>query len=389
MVASVERLNLRRQRSPRTTAPVLPVQLSQQRVAVLLNANAKAVTEGLRRQLEQLLPAEDVYYSRSFDDARSIARMVLDRGYQTVLTGGGDGTFVGYVNCLLDEAQGRAGRGSGARSGNAALRLQPAAARLPRIGVLRLGTGNSLANLSHSSADRSGVVDDIQRVRAGLLRTTKPLSLLQHEGKRAPFAGMGVDAAILNDYVRLKSSVKDSKLHFAGVGGLGYFWAIAGRTLPRMVSERGLPNVEVVNLGAPAVQLGPDGKPLGRPIHEGEILYRGPCQLAAAGTVPCYGYNFQIFPFAQKLEGRFHLRLTAMGVPWMLANLSQIWRGQTPKSGMLDFSVEKAAIRFDREMPLQVGGDAEGYRREVVLSMAPERLSLIDFAGQPGEVASA
>jgi diacylglycerol kinase family enzyme len=386
MIASVERLPLRRQPSPRATISAQP---SQRRVAVLLNANAKAVTEGLRRQLEQLLPTGDVYYSRSFDDARSIARMVIDRGYEMVLTGGGDGTFVGYVNCLLDAAQAAEERGAGARGGSAALRLQPDAARLPRIGVLRLGTGNSLANLSHASADREGVIADVQRVRDGQLPAATPLSLLQHDGKRAPFAGMGVDAAILNDYVRLKSSVKDSRLHFAGVGGLGYFWAIAGRTVPRMVSERALPHVEVVNLGAPAVQLGPDGKPLGRPIHPGEILYRGPCQLAAAGTVPCYGYNFQIFPFAQKLDGRFHLRLTAMGVPWMLANLSQIWRGQTPKSGMLDFAVERAAIRFDREMPLQIGGDAEGYRREVVLSMAPERLDLIDFAEQQGEVASA
>ena len=27
------------------------------------------------------------------------------RGYRTVLTGGGDGTFVGYVNCLFEEAR--------------------------------------------------------------------------------------------------------------------------------------------------------------------------------------------------------------------------------------------------------------------------------------------
>jgi hypothetical protein len=38
------------------------------------------------------------------------------------------------------------------------------------------------------------------------------------------------------------------------------------------------------------------------------------------------------------------------------------------------------AIRFDREMPLQVGGDAEGYRREVVLGMCEQPLELLDFA---------
>jgi hypothetical protein len=139
----------------------------------------------------------------------------------------------------------------------------------------------------------------------------------------------------------------------------------------------------VVNLGAPAQQLGPDGRPLGRMIDTGEILYRGPCRLAAAGTVPCYGYNFQIFPFATRSPGRFQLRLTAMGVPWMLAHFPEIWRGQTPQSGLLDFSCEKVLIRFDREMPVQVGGDAEGYRRDVTIGMAAETMELIDFSGPP------
>ena len=80
----------------------LPVKQTHERVAVLLNANAKNVTESLRRELEQLLPPEDVYFSRSFEDAREISRMVVDRRYRTVLTGGGDGTFVGFSNAILE-----------------------------------------------------------------------------------------------------------------------------------------------------------------------------------------------------------------------------------------------------------------------------------------------
>src|SRR5262249_37344544 len=80
----------------------LPVR-HHERVAVLLNANAGAVSDGLRRELENFVPPEDVFYSRSLEDARAIARVVLERGYSTVLTGGGDGTFVGYVNCLFEE----------------------------------------------------------------------------------------------------------------------------------------------------------------------------------------------------------------------------------------------------------------------------------------------
>lgn len=358
----------------------LPVKSNAtERVAVLLNANAKNVTEGLRRELEQLLPPEDVYYSRSFQDAREISRLVLDRGYSTVLTGGGDGTFVGYANHLIEEARARQGNTYGL-TGGAALRLAPKPVQLPRFGVLKLGTGNSLANLSNSSSRRLGVVEDILRARSGEARTTRPLHLLQHEGKRAPFAGLGIDAAVLNDYVRVKQSL-GGKLKFAGVGGMGYFWAIVGRTIPAVIAQRHAPLVEVVNLGAPALQIGPDGKPVGRPIERGEILFRGPCRMAAAGTVPCYGFNFKIFPHAERTPGRFQLRLTAMSVSQILARLPQIWRGGTPGGHILDFECEHVLVKFDREMPLQVGGDAEGYRKDVELSMASEPVELIDFKG--------
>src|SRR5947209_9754353 len=105
LMGKVERLNIRHESN----------------VAVLLNANARNVSESLKRELENFVPPEDLFYSRCFDDARAIARSVLERGYRTVLTGGGDGTFVGYVNCLFEEAMQR----PGASSGRGALKLAP------------------------------------------------------------------------------------------------------------------------------------------------------------------------------------------------------------------------------------------------------------------------
>src|SRR5450432_3476634 len=101
----------------------LPVRQSSETVAVLLNANAKSVSEGLKRELENFVPAKDLFFSRSFEDARRISRTVLDRGYRTVLTGGGDGTFVGYVNCLYDQAT--LGAQQQMPSGRGALKLAP------------------------------------------------------------------------------------------------------------------------------------------------------------------------------------------------------------------------------------------------------------------------
>ena len=360
----------------------LPVRSVNERVAVLLNANAKAVSEGLRRELENFVPADDLFYSRSFEDARAISRTVLDRGYRTVLTGGGDGTFVGYVNCLFEEAAQRPLQSTR----NGALQLAPLHAhdlQLPRFGVLKLGTGNALAEFAGASARRVGVVEDILRTRSGECSASRPLHLLSHEGKRAPFAGLGIDAAVLNDYVGLRQKLRGGKLEFAGTGGLGYFWSVVGKTIPTALLQRDAPNVEIVNLGGPAQQVGPDGKPVGRDIARGEILYKGPCRIAAAGTVPCYGFGFRIFPHALRSPGSFQLRLTAMSAPRILANLRTIWRGETPRSGILDFSCDKVLVKFDRDMPLQVGGDAEGYRREVVLEMAERPLELLDFRAQP------
>jgi hypothetical protein len=245
--------------------------------------------------------------------------------------------------------------------------------------VLKLGTGNAVADFGGASADRIGVVEDILRARSGEASRSRALHLLSYEGKRAPFAGLGIDAALLNDYVWLKQSLKGSKLEFAANGGFGYFCSVVGKTIPSYALARGTPNVEVINLGASAQQIGPDGKPLGRDIQRGEIIYKGPCKIAAAGTVPNYGFGFQIFPYALRAPGRFQLRLTAISVPAVLANLRTLWRGGTPPDGVLDFHCEKVLIRFDRDMPLQVGGDAEGYRREVVFEMADRPLELLDF----------
>src|ERR1700687_5154704 len=155
-----------------------------EKVAVLLNANARNVSDALKRELENFVPPEDLYYSRCFDDARTIAREVLDRGYRTVLTGGGDGTFVGYVNCLYEQAQQPAG--AHLRGAFKLLPIPAHAVELPRFGVLKLGTGNAVADFSGASGRRLGVEEDILRARSGEVSIARSLHLLSHDGKRAP-----------------------------------------------------------------------------------------------------------------------------------------------------------------------------------------------------------
>ena len=73
-------------------------------IAVLLNANAKQVNGRVRRELSGVVPDEHLFFSKDLGDARRIADTVIGRGYGTVFTGGGDGTFVSWVNHILDRS---------------------------------------------------------------------------------------------------------------------------------------------------------------------------------------------------------------------------------------------------------------------------------------------
>src|SRR5262249_1942233 len=138
---------LQRANSPMSplTVPTESQASGSSRIAVLLNAQARKVTPRIVRALSHVVPRADLYLSRSPIDARRIAQAVLRRGYHTVFCGGGDGTFIGFADEILTEAE-------------------AARAAAPRFGVLELGTGNGVA--SHAQAQGcagGGQVDGRQR----------------------------------------------------------------------------------------------------------------------------------------------------------------------------------------------------------------------------------
>jgi diacylglycerol kinase family enzyme len=349
-----------------------------ERVAVLLNANARSVNEKVRREIARFIPEEDVFYSRSLDEARDIVGQVLDGGYSTLLTGGGDGTFVGFVNQVMHaiESEEPAFATHGGAVRQLALRR-----RMPRFGVLRLGTGNSIATLMSSSPSTVGIVEDILRTRSGDVTQSRRFNLIDAEGKLAPFAGLGIDAKVLNDYVAFKSKFKGSMFERMASGVGGYFGAVTSMSIPAIAMQKQVPNVTVINEGAPAQQLGPDGRPVGKPVGTGEIIYQGPCRVASVGVVPYYGYGFTMFPHSLRAPGRMQLRLTAIKATEILRNLPSIWKGRAPAS-ILDFHVDRVRMTFDQPMPFQIGGDAEGYRKEVSFAVDSRPVEILDFKPQ-------
>jgi diacylglycerol kinase family enzyme len=352
---------------PELDVKLVPVELreTEPRVAVLLNANAKRVDEKVRRALTHVVPEGDLFLTRTFEEARAVAETVVERRYQTVFTGGGDGTFVGFFNEILNVLDRKKASGAGYR--------------LPRFGVLKLGTGNALAGITGASPMRGdGVVDDVLRARAGQVHGVLKIELLSAEGKRTPFAGIGLDAGILNHYIELKRALGHGPLGGLIKGGAGYALAIAGRSIPYYsVSRR--PEIEVRSRGI-AYRVGADGKPTGNPMGPGALLYRGPAIIASCSTVPCYGYNFRLFPFAGSRRGMMQLRVANVGAAKIVGNLyPTIWHGKWQDENVHDFLVEDIEIKVDRKVPFQIGGDAEGYRDQVRLSVSKQTVELLDF----------
>ena len=336
---------------------------SEDRVAVVVNGNAKQVTDDLVEILDQIVQSGDLFVSRSLDEGRDIARRIVERGYPTVLTGGGDGTFAQMVTWVTKEAatQGR----------------EP-----PRFGLLRLGTGNALAwVLGAQNPRKKGVFADLARLRRQSGNRT--LRLLDVEGLLTPFAGVGVDAMALQHFNEVKALfARTPVLRRFGTGGIAYGVSIVTRSMPEVL-VRPHTHVRIVNEGDEAVRLGVDGQPVGRPIGCGEVVYEGPSRMVVVSSIPYWGFGARIFPFANDREDRFSLRVIDIGSYQVARHIRSIWRGTYRDDRVHDFLVDHVSLHYQEPMPLQVAGDSVGKRQVVHAQMHPEPIKVVDYYAPP------
>jgi diacylglycerol kinase family enzyme len=302
------------------------------------------------RWAQKVVPADDLFLSRSLADGTRIADEIVARRYDVVLWGGGDGTFVAGVQALYDAAARRGAR------------------RIPQVGVLRLGTGNAMAEaLGAGPATADGLADDLRRARAAEARRT--VRMLQVEGKPTVFCGFGIDAQILDDFGATVGMLRRARLdQTVKSAGLRYFLSVASRSLPRfMLSQRA--EIVAVNRGADAVRVDAGGNVIGKPIPAGRVLWRGQATMASAASIPYYGLSMRMFPHADGTDGRFQLRLSDMGTAEALANLPKIWKGHCDSPRLYDFLVERVELMVSRPAPFQSGGDLLGQRQAVTIGL--------------------
>ena len=332
------------------------------RVAVVVNGNAKQVTDDLVEVLDQIVQSGDLFVSRSLLEGDEIAETIIRRGYPTVLTGGGDGTFVQMVTKITRAAR-------------------DAEARAPRFGLLRLGTGNALAWVLGAQNERGrGVVADLGRLR--LEGGSRKIRLLEVEGLLTPFAGLGLDAIALDDYGVTKDRLRSNPLtRPISAGGMAYLGAVLSRTIPNYVL-RPHRTVTIVNTGEPVIRLGRDGAAV-HSIQRGEVIYEGPTRMVAMSTIPYWGFGARIFPFADDREDRFSLRvvdITSLQVAW---NIRKIWKGTYRSDTIHDFLCESISVHYDEPHPLQIGGDPVGPRSDVQARLAADPIEVVDYYAPP------
>ncbi|HVU01564.1 MAG TPA: diacylglycerol kinase family protein [Polyangiaceae bacterium] len=333
------------------------------RIAVVVNGNARSVTSEVISTLDQILLGGDLFVSRRLEEGPELARTIINRGYGTVLTGGGDGTFTSVVTDVVREAK-RQDR------------------PIPRFGFLKLGTGNALAWVVGASGGKArGLAADIQRLRedAG----SRPVRFIEVEDRIAPFAGFGADAVVLQDYELVKKRLSNTILKPIAPGPLSYIVSCTTRSIPSYFFRQ-MPHCRVVNEGGDAFRVGPKGVILGPPIPKGQTIYEGPAKIAAVSTIPYYGFGFRAFPFAEERPDRMSLRISTIGPAAFVTNFPAIWRGEYENASvMFDYLVDDVTLEFDPETPFQIGGDSCGERSRVRAVLSPTTIRLVDYYAPP------
>ncbi len=343
-----------------------------QKVAVLLNSNARAVSKRLTERVGKLIPREDIYLSSSLEEAETYVKEILKSGYDRVITGGGDGSIMNTINMLQTWSQ-------------------KTRRRMPRLGVLKLGTGNALASVLKASKP----LQDLKKLKQSrdenvdIFEKTALNFVECDEGISAPFIGLGVEAQVVNDYEATKAKLKIGFLKRLFATVLGYAWSIAFVSLPKVLRAKERPQVKLTTRGIAYRRSGSIENPAWERVENDEVLYDGRALWVASGSIPVYGFKFKLLPFACAKEGFIHVRVLNTPLLNMVRNIwPKMWRGTWDHPELHDFLIQRVDVVADRMLDYQVGGDGMGQRSTISLSCTRSKVELIAME-QPSMIGQA
>ncbi|MBU4422063.1 hypothetical protein L6259_00455 [Candidatus Parcubacteria bacterium] len=313
------------------------------KVAIILNKNARSVTESVTRTLEQAITDEKLFISENKKDARKICEEIVRGGFDAVMCGGGDGTFAQVITDVISFASGA----------------------LPAFGILRLGTGNGVAeavraapfNSKNIAAELKQARDDKARIKMQILKI----------GERyAPFASTGIDSRVLKNYNIVRKILnafpffpkKNRGMIDYALGTTLTIWGYILKEMPQIIIRNGR---------GKAYRIEYHGKRISEAYKPGEVLYRGSVLFAGVSTVRYYGFDVPIFPQVHTLFGDyFQLRVTSMPIlTETIPKLKDILLGTLSSEKLWDYACKDVVIEPVGKQPFQIGGDYVGRLKEM------------------------
>ena len=331
--------------------------IDRNNIAIILNNNARNVNKNIKEQVEQLIPKNNIFYTNSLEEADATIAKILNSHYTHIFTGGGDGTLVYFVNKMKEIKK------------KAKIKK-----KLPAIGILRLGTGNAVAIYTNSGKK---IADDLETVLKGGIYKTDTVDFIKIDDKYFTFGGFGMDALILNDYDMMKK-IPNKILRYPFLGLKGYFLSALTITLPKSILLKPI-TVEIYANSEDAYKVSMVEGFEKLNVKKGDLIYKGPFTLLAIGTTPYYGYGLKLLPFANKKKGYFQLRTVNVHPLLAAYKVVRAWNGIYHGDDIKDFLFKDVTVKFSKAAPLQIAGEAAGYKKEARISLSDEKIDFIKF----------
>jgi len=325
---------------------------------------ARKVRQSTLDMIAKHVDVDDIYITRTVEQSDQSLDDIIQKRYPLVLSGGGDGTAMRVIEQMRLKVN----------------RLNAAGGdyRMPQFGLLKLGTGNGWAGLLRVPR-KVEPIWALRRLRDHELRFT-PFNMMESEGRLFHFGGMGVDALVLNDYINLKNKFTTGFMWKLVNSLLGYLIALISRSIPQTIFKKFAVYVKVTNMSDEPIYRITCSKGLEElPIKKGETIYEGRSLIAGFATTENYGFNLKAYPFACAKPGYFQLRLADLTVVQVLSHTKRVWVGKWEVPGLRDFMVKDIHIESKVDVPFQLGGDPEGYRREARVKTSDFVVEMLDF----------
>lgn len=301
------------------------------KIAVVLNGTARNVTQSVINEVRRQLTNEKLYISNSLEHSKKIAKKIIDGRFEVVMCGGGDGTFGRIITDIHS--------------------LKPK--KMPAFGVLRLGTGNGVAEALGVAPYAQSWTGEVKGIEGELNQAKNPnarinKTILKINETYAPFAGIGMDGVILNDYNAIKTFLdKIPLVPKKNRGTIDYALAITMISFWRYFLSEKMPLFIVRNGNKEAHRIGYHGDPVGT-LKPGEILYRGPALVISASTIPYYGWGVRAFPQANSflMKDFFQLRISSMDILETLFQLPALFFGRLEHPKIWDYACREVTIEL-------------------------------------------